>query len=228
MSQILVVKRKYLEKLGLFEGIKTIYRTNDSYLYLPYIFTEGIYEFIDHEEAENNYDYKQIVILYQLEIHCRDNAVKRRYFSYKRHNDDCYSLAIVAHINKDDILNSIELNTYPNNNLHHVSKWRIPDQFLFDCCQKKIKQEFKDMIFVIDKRWVSASLLINNDLDDFGKKHFGWMCEYSVYDECDIDISKDTLNRDIQLISLRELNNNIDKYDNWSKILIDDKMTINL
>jgi predicted NUDIX family phosphoesterase len=162
--------------------------------YLDIILNPKNHTFIKRKDAENNPAYKQL-IPYAL-LHCgSDVFVYRRgkLLAEKRLLGN-YSLGIGGHIS-------------------------VTDPGLFNTTYEDgLKREINEEVIIESKYTQRIAALINDDSNDVGKVHFGIVHSLSL--EKPLVRPKEKSINETKFLDKDELQKEIEKFENWSKICI--------
>nr|VFK38461.1 MAG: Predicted phosphoesterase, NUDIX family [Candidatus Kentron sp. SD]VFK43458.1 MAG: Predicted phosphoesterase, NUDIX family [Candidatus Kentron sp. SD]VFK80634.1 MAG: Predicted phosphoesterase, NUDIX family [Candidatus Kentron sp. SD] len=154
------------------------------------------YSSLPRSEAEENPEYKQL-ISYAILRH------GKKIFSYKRGKllsekrlFDNYSIGVGGHI-------------LGNN-----------DRDLFEEEQTKgVEREIREEIFIGTNYQSRHVALLNDDSNEIGKVHFGLIYLFDL-DEANVKKKEKSINEQT-FFTVQELKKNIRRYENWSRICID-------
>ena len=199
-EQVLVIERKVVEKIGMFEGLAF-----DVKRYLSEIFVPGVPRFMLRSEAENNPSYKQL-IPYVIMAH------KGKYLSYVRGKKAGEkrlvakrSIGIGGHINPvDNSLFSMEL---------------------YDTYLEAVRREVEEEVIVKANHTNSIVALLNDESNEVGKVHLG-IVHYWDLDSPDVE-KREQMITQMFFMSLDELEQVRDTLETWSQKCLDglEKMT---
>ncbi|WP_155311033.1 hypothetical protein [Desulfosarcina ovata] len=185
----MVVKASLLEELGSFQGLmfdieKYLNRINLDYFY------------VDRQEAETNFSYKQIIPYVLLNYRDKFLCYLRGELTNEGRLKGNYSLGIGGHVNDKD------------ENLFESS---------IDAAKKR---ELSEEISIKTKYTDHTIALINDDSNPVGRVHLGIISVLKLNEKKVLKKEK-SINK-INFISIEEMKTNIDKYESWSKIIIKD------
>jgi predicted NUDIX family phosphoesterase len=195
VEQVLVVDRRILDELGLFEGISfQIDR------YLEELWTGRGVSFMARPEAEKNPGYKQI-IPYVIMAHANT------YLCYTRGTGvdearlaEKISLGVGGHINPSDAGDAL-----------HRSVQRV---YL-----NAVAREVEEEVIVETEHDDNIVALINDDSNEVGRVHFGVVHFWRLFEpkvrsrECDI--------RSLTFLKSEQLRQMNDKMETWSQLCLD-------
>lgn len=193
-EKVLVIERKVLEKVGIFQGIM-----HNIHQYLQAIFSPGVPHFMLRSKAESDSNFKQI-IPYVIMSH------NKKYLNYvrgKRGDErrlvEKRSIGIGGHINPIDMKYSSEgsFETYLNAVHREVEE------------EVSVETKYKDRIVG----------LLNDDSNDVGSVHLGivhlWLLdEPNVY-------QKEQMITQISFLDKNELQKLKNTMETWSQLCLD-------
>lgn len=195
-EQVLVIERKVLEKIGMFEGLSF-----DVERYLKEIFVPGVPRFMLRSEAENNPSYKQL-IPYVIMAH------EGRYLSYvrgKRAGETRLvakrSIGIGGHINPIDADNST-LFAYLKEN--------------YDAA---VKREVEEEVSVETGHTDSIVALLNDESNEVGSVHLG-IVHYWDLDTPEVE-KREQMITQMSFMTIEELEQVRDTLETWSQKCLD-------
>jgi predicted NUDIX family phosphoesterase len=193
-EQVLVIERKVVEKIGMFEGLAF-----DVNRYLKEIFVSGVPRFMLRSEAENNPSYKQL-IPYVIMTH------KGKFLNYVRGKKAGEqrlvakrSIGIGGHINPVD--------------------WTLytaePYKTYLEAVQREVAEEVSVETAYTDK----VVALLNDDSNEVGKVHLG-IVHYWELDSTDVE-KREQMITQMSFMSLQELEQVRDTLETWSQKCLD-------
>ncbi|MEJ2648222.1 MAG: hypothetical protein P8016_07435 [Sedimentisphaerales bacterium] len=195
-EQVLVIERKVLEKIGMFEGLSF-----DVERYLKEIFVPGVPRFMLRSEAESNPSYKQL-IPYVIMAH------EGRYLSYvrgKRAGETRLvakrSIGIGGHINPIDADNST-LFAYLKEN--------------YDAA---VKREVEEEVSVETGHTDSIVALLNDESNEVGSVHLG-IVHYWDLDTPEVE-KREQMITQMSFMTIEELEQVRDTLETWSQKCLD-------
>ena len=163
--------------------------------YIKAIIDEKNYAYMLREKAEISNEYKQIIVYGLLKY-------KNQFLSYRRGIKlkekrlfKKYSIGIGGHISTND---PIMFNTP------------------FD---QALKREISEEVYIKEKYSMKTVGMINDDSDSVGKVHIGIIYLINIQDK-KVEAKEKSIN-EIDFFSIKKLSENIDMYENWSKICIE-------
>jgi predicted NUDIX family phosphoesterase len=195
-EQVLVIERKVVEKIGMFEGLAF-----DVERYLREIFVPGVPRFMLRSEAENNPSYKQL-IPYVIMAH------QGKFLSYVRGKKAGEqrlvakrSIGIGGHINPVDADNST-LFAYLKENYDYA-----------------VKREVEEEVSVETGHTDSIVALLNDESNEVGKVHLG------IVHFWDLDVPKvekrEQMITQMSFMTIDELEQVRDTLETWSQKCLD-------
>ena len=195
-EQVLVIERKVLEKIGMFEGLSF-----DVERYLKEIFVPGVPRFMLRSEAENNPSYKQLIPYVIM-------AREGRYLSYvrgKRAGETRLvakrSIGIGGHINPIDADNST-LFAYLKEN--------------YDAA---VKREVEEEVSVETGHTDSIVALLNDESNEVGSVHLG-IVHYWDLDTPEVE-KREQMITQMSFMTIEELEQVRDTLETWSQKCLD-------
>lgn len=157
---------------------------------------ESCFEFIERRKIEYNFNYKQVINY--IILFCKDKI-----FSYRRGLIEAdkrvsfnLSIGIGGHIAKEN-----------NENLN---------KSIFSTGMESELNEEVDITTEFKTKLVA---LINDDSDDVGKVHFGII--YLIDLKTQSIKAKEDIIEEPNFVTLEELKKNLNQYESWSRICID-------
>lgn len=190
-EQVLVVERKVVEKIGMFEGLAF-----DVERYLSEIFVPGVPRFMLRSEAENNPSYKQL-IPYVIMAH------KGKYLSYVR-GKKAGEKRLVA---KRSIGIGGHINPIDNMPLFNVD--------YYETYLAAVAREVDEEVSVETTHTDSIVALLNDESNEVGKVHLG------IVHCWDLDSPKvekrEQMITQMSFMSLDELEQVRDTLETWSQ-----------
>ena len=195
-EQVLVIERKVVEKIGMFEGLAF-----DADRYLNEIFIPGVPRFMLRSEAENNPSYKQL-IPYVIMSH------EGKYLNYvrgKRAGETRLvakrSIGIGGHINPIDADNST-LFAYLKEN--------------YDAA---VKREVAEEVSVETDHTDSIVALLNDESNEVGSVHLG-IVHYWDLDKPKVE-KREQMITQMSFMTIEELEQVRDTLETWSQKCLD-------
>ncbi len=194
-EQVLVIERKVVEKIGMFEGLAF-----DVERYLSEIFVPDVPRFMLRSEAENNPTYKQL-IPYVIMTHqgkflnyVRGKKAGEKRLVAKR------SIGIGGHINPVDNMPLFNVNYY--------------ETYL-----AAVKREVEEEVSVETSHTDSIVALLNDDSNEVGKVHLG------IVHFWDLDAPKvekrEQMITQMSFMTIDELEQVRDSLETWSQKCLD-------
>lgn len=188
-EMVMVFERRILDEVGLFSGFR-----RDGSLYYREVIEKNNYSFMSRALAEEDKNYKQVIPY--IVICCND-----KYLSYQRGKLlsekrllQKYSIGFGGHVRYDDSA--------------------LIQDYTFG-----LKRElFEELKF---DRVNGGQLfgVINDDSDDVGKVHFGFVHRFDVASE-EVFSNEKSINK-IKFYEKEYLVENMSLYENWSQFLIE-------
>lgn len=195
-EQVLVIERKVVEKIGMFEGLAF-----DVDRYLGEIFVPGVPRFMLRSEAENNPSYKQL-IPYVIMAH------DGKYLSYvrgKRAGETRLignrSIGIGGHINPVDADNSTLF------------------AYLKENYDTAVEREVSEEVSVETKHTDSIVALLNDESNEVGSVHLG-VVHYWDLDEPKVE-KREQMITQMTFMTLDELEQVRETMETWSQKCLD-------
>jgi len=195
-EQVLVVERKVVEQVGMFQGV-----TLDTGRYLEKLFVRGVLEFMPRSQAETNPDYKQLIPYVIM-------ACNGKYLSYvrgKRAGEKRLvgnrSIGIGGHINPVD-----------------------DEAPLFDADFRQmyltaVAREVAEEVTVEAEHTDTIVALLNDDSNEVGSVHLGVVHYWSLDSE---KVSrKEQMITQMAFMSPGELQEVRDSLETWSSLCLD-------
>ena len=190
---VMVFRRDLLDDIGSFSGI-TCDMTYISKLRSEILDNKN-YSFMDRAKAEDDIRYKQVIpyclIKFRDSIfsYCRGKLLSEKRLLKK------YSIGVGGHVSSED-----------------------PSLFdnAYDFGLKREIQEEVDIESGYTNNFVA---LINDDSNDVGKVHIGFVHILELNDE-KIQARQQSIN-DAKLLSIEYISSRIERYENWSKLCIE-------
>ncbi len=194
-EQVLVIERKVIEQVGMFNGIKF-----DVEQYLDEMFARGVPKFMNRSEAEENPDYKQL-IPYVIMSH------RGKYLSYvrgKRAGETrlvgCRSIGIGGHINPPDDMPLFYKNFYP-------------------AYINAVDREVAEEVNVETAHSNHIVALLNDDSNEVGSVHLGVVHFWNLNEP---KVSKrEQMITQMSFMSPDELQKEKETLETWSGICVD-------
>jgi predicted NUDIX family phosphoesterase len=190
-EQVLVIERKVVEKIGMFEGL--VFDVNR---YLKEIFVSGVPRFMLRSEAENNPSYKQL-IPYVIMAH------KGKFLNYVRGKKAGEqrlvakrSIGIGGHINP-------------------VDNMPLFNDDYYETYLAAVKREVEEEVVVNANHTDSIVALLNDDSNEVGKVHLG-IVHYWDLDSPDVE-KREQMITQMSFMSLQELEQVRDTLETWSQ-----------
>ena len=202
-EQVLVIERKIVEKIGMFEGLAF-----DTNRYISEIFVPGVPRFMPRSKAENDPSYKQL-IPYVIMAH------KGKYLSYvrgKRAGETRLvgnrSIGIGGHINPVDADNST-LFAYLKENYDYA-----------------VMREVDEEVSVNTNHSNSIVALLNDESNEVGSVHLGIVHFWNL-DEPNVE-KKEQMITQMSFMTIDELEKEREMLETWSQKCLDglEKMSI--
>lgn len=170
--------------------------------YLSIISEKGM--FMDREEAETNFDYKQLIMNILIKNNNNDYFMVRRTKNQKEKRlHDKYSLTIGGHVNDEDC-NDLR---YIATGLMNSFQRELTEEVYIDFNYKKLQPEFIGFI--------------NDDSNDVSRVHLGILIGIKV-DKCSVKEKHIMVG---EFSSVSYILNNYNKLESWSQIICDDYIT---
>ena len=194
-EQVLVIERKVVEKIGMFEGL-----AYDVDRYLGEIFVPGVPRFMLRSEAENNPSYKQLIPYVIM-------AYDGKYLSYVRGKKAGEtrliakrSIGIGGHINPVDNMPLFNVNYY--------------ETYL-----AAVEREVSEEVSVETKHTDSIVALLNDESNEVGSVHLG-IVHYWDLDEPKVE-KREQMITQMSFMSLDELEQVRETLETWSQKCLD-------
>ena len=194
-EQVLVIERKVVEKIGMFEGLAF-----DADRYLREIFVPGVPRFMLRSEAENNPSYKQL-IPYVIMSH------EGKYLSYvrgKRAGESRLvskrSIGIGGHINPID-----------NMPLFNVD--------FYETYLAAVEREVAEEVSVETDHTDSIVALLNDESNEVGSVHLG-IVHYWDLDKPKVE-KREQMITQMSFMTIEELEQVRDTLETWSQKCLD-------
>lgn len=158
------------------------------------------------EEAETNYDYKQLIVYVLFKSRDLILSYKRTPKTDEARLKNLYSIGIGGHVNIHDLT---QVNLFDVNEVKDV---------LIDSVSREIREEVK--INTRIKKSPELIGFINDDSNDVGKVHFGtvWTLEL---DEPSVAPTQEKGIGSINFLDIKTLDSRKDEFESWSQLLID-------
>jgi predicted NUDIX family phosphoesterase len=195
-EQVLVVERKILEQVGIFNGLAF-----DVQCYLDKIFTPGIPRFIPRSKAEKDSSYKQL-IPYVIMAH------DGKYLSYvrgKRAGETrllgLRSIGIGGHINPIDADNSPLF------------------AYLYENYLTAVEREVAEEVSVETTHTDSVAALLNDDSNEVGSVHLGVVHHWIL--DAPLVSKREQMITQMEFMSPDELHELRDTLETWSQLCLD-------
>lgn len=164
--------------------------------YIEFILKSNECKFIKRKKAESDIKYKQLISYCILKNNDKIFTYRRGKLLTEKRLLGEYSIGVGGHITVDD-------------------------PTLFGISYKEgLKREIKEEIGLINDFELQIVALLNDDSNDVGKVHFGIVCIIGV-DNKEI-FSKEKSINEPKFLSVSELKRKISKFENWSKICINE------
>jgi predicted NUDIX family phosphoesterase len=202
-EQILVIERKVVEKVGMFQGL-----TFDVKRYLSKIFVPGVPRFMPRSKAEEDPSFKQIIPYVIM-------ACEGKYLNYVRGTRagevrlvGNRSIGIGGHINPVD--NEIPLFDMDFQQMYNTS----------------VEREVAEEVSVETSHTDRIVALLNDDSNEVGSVHLG-VVHYWLLDEPKVN-KREQMITQMDFKTLAELQNVKDTMETWSSLCVDglDKFTM--
>lgn len=202
-EQILVVERKVLEEVGMFQGL-----VFDVERYLSKIFVQGVPRFILRSKAEKDPSFKQIIPYVIM-------ACNGKYLNYVRGTRagearlvGNRSIGIGGHINPVD--NEIPLFDTDFQKMYNAA----------------VEREVAEEVSVETSHTDRIIALLNDDSNEVGSVHIG-LVHYWILDEPKVT-KREQMITQMDFKTLAELQNVKDTMETWSNLCVDglDKFTM--
>lgn len=191
-EQILVIERKAIEQIGMFQGL-----TLDVEPYLDVVFS-GMPQFKPRPEMETNPDFKQL-IPYVI-MGC--NGKYLTYLRGKRAGEKRLvgnrSIGIGGHINPVD----------------DMSLFSFRDTYL-----NAVKREVEEEVNVETKSTDRIVALLNDDSNEVGQVHLGVVHLWTL--ESEAVTKKEQMINQLSFMSIAELMDVRDEMETWSQLCLD-------
>ncbi|MBN2589903.1 MAG: NUDIX domain-containing protein [Sedimentisphaerales bacterium] len=190
-EQVLVVERKVIEKIGMFEGLAF-----DVERYLKEIFVPGVPRFMPRSEAENDPSFKQL-IPYVIMTH---NGKCLSYVRGKKAGEKRLvakrSIGIGGHINPVDNMPLFNVDYY--------------ETYL-----SAVKREVEEEVIVETNHSDSIVALLNDESNEVGKVHLG-IVHYWELNEPNVE-KREQMITQMSFMSPEELEQVRDTLETWSQ-----------
>ena len=194
-EQVLVIERKIIEKIGMFEGLAF-----DVESYLREIFVEGVPRFIPRSEAETDPSYKQL-IPYVIMAH------QGKYLNYirgKRAGETRLvakrSIGIGGHINPIDNMPLFNIDYY--------------DTYL-----AAVEREVAEEVSIDTTHTDSIVALLNDESNEVGSVHLG-IVHFWQLDEPKVE-KREQMITQMSFMTLDELEKERETMETWSQKCLD-------
>jgi len=194
-EQILVVERRVLEQIGMFQGLAF-----DVERYLRNIFVQGVPRFMPRSEAEKDPTYKQIIPYVIM-------TYDRKYLSYVRGRRagetrlvGNRSIGIGGHINPRDDMPLFNADFY---------------QTYITAVEREVAEEVSVQAHHSDH----IVALLNDDSNDVGRVHLG-IVHYWVLDSSQVGKREQMISQ-MAFMSSAELREVRDTLETWSQLCLD-------
>jgi predicted NUDIX family phosphoesterase len=187
----------------------SIIKDNRNYFYDANLFIDILNNIcvLNKSEAENNYKYKQLIVYVVIKYDDQYLGYQRTEKSDENRLRTKISIGIGGHININD---KQQLTLFTDTNSEK-------EVFIQEAARREINEELK--LGTTEDKDIRILGFINDNTDDVGKVHFGIVCMLAV----DKKTIKGKFERGISKVvfyTKKELNENIEYMENWSKILI--------
>jgi predicted NUDIX family phosphoesterase len=194
-EQILVVERKVLEQIGMFQGLAF-----DVERYLRNIFVQGVPRFMPRSEAEKDPTYKQIIPYVIM-------TYDRKYLSYVRGRRagetrlvGNRSIGLGGHINPRDDMPLFNADFY---------------QTYITAVEREVAEEVSEKAHHSDH----IVALLNDDSNDVGRVHLG-IVHYWVLDSSQVGKREQMISQ-MAFMTLGQLQEVRDTLETWSQLCLD-------
>ena len=195
-EQVLVIERKVVEKIGMFEGLAF-----DVKRYMDEIFVPGVPRFMLRSEAENNPLFKQLIPYVIM-------AYKGTYLSYVRGKKAGEtrliakrSIGIGGHINPIDADNSPLF------------------AYLKDNYDTAVQREVAEEVIIQTEHTDSIVALLNDESNEVGKVHLG-IVHYWDLDAPNVE-KREQMITQMSFMTLSELSQVRETLETWSQKCLD-------
>ena len=194
-EQVLVVERKVIEEIGMFEGLAF-----DIERYLKEIFVPGVPRFMPRSEAEDNPSFKQLIpyVIMAHEGKClsyvRGKKAGEKRLVAKR------SIGIGGHINPVDNMPLFNVDYY--------------ETYL-----AAVKREVEEEVIVKTDHTDSIVALLNDESNEVGKVHLG-IVHYWELDAPNVE-KREQMITQMSFMSSEELQQVRDTLETWSQKCLD-------
>lgn len=213
-DKVLVIKKENLNKIASDFLIKDKEDIYDIFVY-PFEFYKSIfeykmYEFLNKEEACNNDDYKQIISYTTIVNGYHSFNMEESYFRYRKTSNSQYSIGVPCKIYQRDLEHA---SYFIDKETTLLRKWNMLIYLLaknsfFRCCESHVPNQVDDNPF---QTYFNTFALINDEKYDFGKKY---LCIYGFF------YTNPYVEKKREFINIEELSQNIDQYEDFSKMII--------
>lgn len=162
--------------------------------YLQIILEQKRYKFMRRRDVEIDPNFKQLIPYVIL-----------------RHEDNIFSYRRGKLLTEERLLGEYSIGVGG-----HIS---VNDPNLFSTgYEEGLYREMKEEIEIKSKYEPKAVALINDDTDEVGRAHFG-IIHIAIIENPSVAAKEKSINES-KFLSITELKKNIDKFENWSKICI--------
>lgn len=161
--------------------------------------------FIDREIAEKSPEYKQIIPYVFITTDNKVFVYARLKKSGEQRLHGKWSIGFGGHINPDD--------------KYFYSSWK----YVYNAA---LKRELNEELNAVAETGYKVEAIRNirgllyDDSNEVGKVHFGIVHQLKVLPDSKVEIKEKDKLEEVGWMTIQELKNNIDKFENWSQICI--------
>jgi predicted NUDIX family phosphoesterase len=170
---------------------------------LPQILSKA--EFLDRDEAESNFNYKQIIPYSILRYNGSIFRYKRSAWSSEARLHHQYSIGVGGHVNKSDDLPLFSDAT-------SIVDWTR---------DRELNEEF----YVEGPSEPRLIGLLNDESDEVGRVHFGIIYEYWLKGP-NIEARERRVHIHHEFVPLTELLTGSNEYESWSRLIIEQYLSL--